>query len=164
MKKLLINLEKCSKCRECTAGCSYYHHPENRGVVRCLALAAQEHVCRRCEESPCVKSCPRKALEKRPDGMLNRHSMLCTSCKTCTLACPFGVIYPEIVDYTTSMCDNCIGRSDDATPPECVASCKHGALEWVEVKEDPSGNIHAVRNGSFYVRTVKWEKDGKENK
>jgi Fe-S-cluster-containing dehydrogenase component len=158
MKKLFIDLEKCYKCKKCTAGCSYYYHPENKGYVRCLALAGQEHVCRRCDDPPCVKSCPQEALEKRPDTMLNRYSLLCTSCKTCTIACPFGVIYPEIVEYKTTMCDYCFDRADDSTPPECVATCPEKALQWIEVAEDAAKEIYAVRNGQFFVHTIKWKK------
>jgi Fe-S-cluster-containing dehydrogenase component len=157
-KKLLIDLEKCYKCKRCEAKCSYYYHPGNKGFVRCLALATQEHVCRQCEESPCVKACPQKALEKRADGMLNRYSLRCTSCKTCTVACPFGVITPEVVDYTTSSCDLCVGRCDDEHPPKCALTCPHGAVQWVDVQEDAAKDIHAIRKGKYFVRTTKWKK------
>ncbi len=158
VKKLLINLEKCYACKECTARCSYHYHPENKGMLRCIALAVQEHVCRRCDEPPCVKSCPQQALEKRPDGMLNRYSLRCTSCKSCTIACPFGVIIPAIVEYKTTMCDYSEGRVADKEPV-CIASCPHKALEFVEVEEDPEKNIYAVRKGQFFVRTIKWQKE-----
>ena len=158
MKKLFIDLEVCYKCRQCTAGCSYYYHPENKGYVRCLALASQEHVCRKCDDPPCVKGCPQEALEKRPDGMLNRYSMLCTSCKTCTIACPFGTIYPRIIDYKTTKCDYCLDRADDMTPPICTTTCPKNALKWIEVTEDESKDIYAVRGGQFFVQTVKWKK------
>lgn len=158
MKKLFIDLEKCYTCKECKAGCSYYYHPGNEGYVRCLALAGQEHVCRRCDAPPCVKSCPQEALEKRADNMLNRYAFRCTSCKTCTVACPFGVIYPQIVEYKTTMCDYCMGRSDDHTPPECVATCPEKALDWIEVEENPEKDIYAVRGGQFFVHTVKWKR------
>lgn len=157
MKKLLIDLEKCYKCKECKAKCSYFHHPENDGYVRPIALAIQEHVCRRCEEPPCVAACPQEALEKREsDGRLERYSMRCTSCKTCTIACPFGVIFPQIVEYKTFMCDLCLDRCDDKTPPVCTKTCPENAIQWVEVKEDPKNNIYAVRDGQFFVRTVRW--------
>ena len=159
MKKLFIDLEKCYKCKNiCAAKCSYYFHPENNGYVRCIALGVQEHICRRCEEPPCVASCPQQALEKREiDGRLERYSMRCTSCKTCTVACPFGVIMPEIVDYKTDMCDYCFGRSDDNTAPICTNTCPEGALEWKETAEDQKNDIYAVRDGQFYVHAVKWK-------
>ena len=162
VKKLFIDLEICYKCRECTAKCSYYYHPENQGYVRCLALAAQEHVCRRCEDKPCVNACPWETLQKRPDGMLDRFSLRCTSCKTCTLACPFGTIYPEIVEYKTTMCDLCIGRDGNDNPPECTKTCPHNAIKYLEIEEDQKKDIYAVRNGQFLVHTVKWLKDENE--
>lgn len=159
MKRLLIDLELCSRCTDCTAQCSYYYHPAgHRGYIRCMALATQEHVCRRCDDPPCVKSCPRQALEKRADGMLNRYAMRCTSCKTCTTACPFGVISPEIVEYQTTMCDYCADRSNDTTPPLCVTSCPHGALQWTDAAEAPEKDIHAVRGGKFLTHAVTWKK------
>ncbi len=90
--------------------------------------------------------------------MLNRYAFRCTSCKTCTVACPFGVIYPQIVEYKTTMCDYCMGRSDDHTPPECVATCPEKALDWIEVEENPEKDIYAVRGGQFFVHTVKWKR------
>ena len=159
MKKLFIDLEKCYKCGKCEAKCSYYYHPENDGYVRLLALAAQEHVCRRCDNAPCVTSCPWEALEKREDGILDRYSMRCTSCKSCSVACPFGVIYPELVGYKTSQCDYCFDRSDEDTPPLCVTTCDQKAIEWREVEEDASKEIYAVRGGKYFVHTVKWKKE-----
>jgi len=161
MKKLFLDLEKCYKCKECTAKCSYYYHPGNKGCLRCLALAVQEHVCRRCEEPPCVNACPQKALEKRPDGMLNRYSMRCTSCRNCTIACPFGVIHPLIVEYKTTMCDYSKGRTSDEKPPVCVGTCPHGAVQFIEVEENPEKDIYAVRGGKFFVHVVKWQKEKK---
>jgi Fe-S-cluster-containing dehydrogenase component len=158
MKKLVIDIEKCYQCTDCVADCDYYYHPHNKGYVRCMALSAQEHVCRRCENAPCISACPREALEKDINGRLNRSSLRCTSCKSCTVACPFGVIYPQIVEYASTMCDYCADRCDDAHAPVCVKSCPHGALDWREVKEDPSTDIYAVRDGAFFVHTVKWKK------
>lgn len=158
MKKLLIDVEKCYQCRVCTAGCDYYYHPGNKGYVRCLALAAQEHVCRQCEEKPCVAACPREALEPDARGFLNRYSLRCSSCKSCTVACPFGVIYPQIVEYATTMCDYCADRCDDDHTPVCANTCPCGAIRWEDVREDPSASIYAVRNGAYYVHVRKWKK------
>ncbi|MFH1368174.1 MAG: 4Fe-4S dicluster domain-containing protein [Elusimicrobiota bacterium] len=159
MKKILIDLEICYNCKECKAACDYYYHPKNEGWVRLLALGAQELVCRRCDDPPCVKSCPQNALEFKPGGFLNRYSMRCTSCKTCTAACPFGVIYPDIVEYKTTMCDHCLDRAADDSPPVCTKTCPLNAIKWIEVEEDPLKDIYAVRNGLYYVHTIKWQKE-----
>ena len=122
MKRLFIDLEICYKCKECKADCSYFYHPENKGAVNLIEMASKMFICRKCEEAPCVNACPNEALEKKEDGTLMRHNMLCTGCQTCTLACPFGVAYPEIVPYKESHCDYCVGRTN-GKPPLCVETC-----------------------------------------
>jgi Fe-S-cluster-containing dehydrogenase component len=162
MKKILIDLEKCYNCdTKCTVKCSYHTNFGKDIFTRMVALGIQEHVCRRCDEPPCVNSCPQKALEKDAKGMLQRYSMRCTSCKTCTVACPFGVIIPEIVEYKTVGCDYCEGRCNDSTPPLCVKECHNHAFQWVEVNEDSAKDIYAVRDGKFFVHTVRWRGPGK---
>jgi len=163
MKKLVVDLEKCYSCRleKCEAGCSYFYHTSstgNNGIERSLAKACQYLVCRRCEEAFCIKSCPNKALERNSAGILERHSMLCTSCKSCAMACPFGTIYEEILPFKTSGCDWCEGRTSDDKPPYCVTTCKEGALSWEVVDaDDPRRNLYII-NEHLAVKTVVWEK------
>ncbi|MDI6757693.1 MAG: 4Fe-4S binding protein [Endomicrobiia bacterium] len=160
MKKLVVDIEKCYACAKCEAGCSYFYHsaPVNNGIERSMAKACQYLVCRRCEEASCIKSCPNKALERNPSGILERHSMLCTSCKSCAMACPFGVIYEDILPFKTSGCDWCAGRTSDDKPPFCVTTCPSRALSWAEVSaDDPLKNIY-VLNDYLAVHTVVWEK------
>ncbi|OYD16608.1 hypothetical protein CH333_02915, partial [candidate division WOR-3 bacterium JGI_Cruoil_03_44_89] len=65
-----------------------------------IELAVRRVICRHCEDAPCVSSCPHDAL-KKVDGDLKRSNFLCTGCKTCLIACPFGVNIDEIVEYKT---------------------------------------------------------------
>ena len=157
MKRLFIDLEICCRCRECTAGCSYFYHPENKGVITLLELATRMEVCRKCEQAPCVKACPNEALEKQPDGTVKRYSMRCTGCETCTLACPFGAIYPEIVPYLTSQCDYCLGKSNGGEP-ECVKSCPQKAVQYVEVEESKEKDIHLIGE-KLAVHAIPWRRE-----
>ena len=157
MKRLFIDLEICYKCKECVAECSYFYHPENNGVVSLLELVSKVEVCRRCEAAPCVEACVFDALEKQPDGSLKRYSMLCTGCQTCSLACPFGVIYPEIVPYITSQCDYCVGRCN-GNEPECVKTCPHNAIKYIEVEESKENDIYLVGE-HLAVHSIPWRKE-----
>ncbi len=154
--------------QEMTAGCSYFHHHTgplkeeivNNGFEKLLAYAAQYIICRRCEEPFCVNSCPNEALEKNEKGILQRYSMRCTSCKSCSVGCPFGTIYPEILPYKTSACDFCLDRSDDEHPPLCTQTCPQNALQFVEVEEAPDKNIYRIKE-RVYVHGIPWNKEAK---
>lgn len=168
MKRLYIDLEICYKCKECTAKCDYFYHPENKGITTLLEKATHILVCRKCEEAPCVKACPNEALEKQPDGSLKRYSMRCTGCKTCTLACPFGAIYPEVVPYLTSQCDHCLkGLKEGSHPvdgmgelPECVKICPEKAVQYIEVEESKEKDIYFIGN-NLAVHAIPWRKESK---
>ncbi|MCM8793918.1 MAG: 4Fe-4S binding protein, partial [Candidatus Omnitrophica bacterium] len=135
MKRLFIDLEICSKCPECVTKCDYFYHPHNKGITNLREFATFALVCRRCEDAPCVNSCYHQALEKQKDGILKRYRMRCTSCKSCSIACPFGVILPDFIPYLDSRCDFCIGIQENI--PECVKTCPYKAIELKEVEEKP---------------------------
>lgn len=157
MKRLFVDLEICRKCEECTAKCSYPYHPENKGVISLLEMVTAMEVCRKCEEAPCVAACPKEALEKQADGNLKRYSMRCIGCNTCTLACPFGTMYPEIIPYLGSQCDYCAGRLGDGEEPLCVKTCPEGAVKFIEVEESEEKNIHFVGD-NLAVHAIPWKK------
>ncbi|MCM8766030.1 MAG: hypothetical protein NC920_04215 [Candidatus Omnitrophica bacterium] len=160
--RLFIDLEVCSKCPECVVKCSYFYHPQNNGITNLREFATFVLVCRHCEDAPCVNSCYHQALEKQADGILKRYRMRCTSCKCCSIACPFGVILSDFIPYLDSRCDFCIGREDKI--PECVNSCPYKAVEFREVEEKPEENIFLIGD-KLAVKSRKWiEKDIKVRK
>lgn len=153
-KRLVIQLEVCRDCEECTATCSYPYHEANSGVARLLELVAQELACRRCEEPSCVVACPNEALEQQADGIIRRYNMRCTGCLSCSLACPFGNIIPAALQFRDSMCDFCAGRPDQT--PECVRSCP---LHAITIEEVPPGqpDVH-VLGENLAVKSILWQK------
>jgi len=155
MKCLLLDLEKCDSCPECVVKCSYIFHPQNNGITSIRELATFAVVCHRCEEAPCVNACYHKALKKDDAGILKRSSMLCTSCKTCSIACPFGVIFTDVLSYLGSKCDYCISKD-----PGCVSSCPKQALVVKEIeKESIEENIYLVSDSFAVTHTKKWHLD-----
>jgi len=139
--RLFIDLEKCSKCSECVVKCSYFYHPSNNGITSLRELATFSLICRQCEEAPCIKSCYHQALAKDEEGILRRSNFLCTSCKSCSIACPFGTILVDFLSFLDSKCDFCIERGK----PSCIESCPYGALEIREIKEEN------IEEGIFFV-------------
>lgn len=158
LRQLLVDLDICSKCDECGMLCSYIQHPANNGITSLRELAHFAMVCRRCDDAPCVASCPWEALELQNYNMLKRYMMRCTSCKSCSRSCPFGVIYPETIPFVISRCDLCLTRLKEEELPICLESCTHGGIRYGEFNEDPAGGIYKVSDNLFVRTSYKWER------
>ncbi|MBI5124141.1 MAG: 4Fe-4S dicluster domain-containing protein [Candidatus Omnitrophica bacterium] len=158
MKKLLIDLDVCSKCEECGMLCSYIRHPGNNGITSLREFAHFAVCCRRCDDAPCVSSCPWEALEMQPANILKRYMMRCTSCKSCSRACPFGVIYPETIPFVISRCDFCISRLKSDELPICLQSCTHGGIKYGEFEENKKEQIFKASDYLAIKTNYKWER------
>jgi Fe-S-cluster-containing dehydrogenase component len=105
--------ERCIDCRRCRDACRVG--------------------CRHCDEAPCVEACPEGAIGTREDnGVVLLDSSLCTGCRLCLSACPYGV--PQFgEDGKMKKCGGCINEIGSGSKlPSCVAVCSTGALmvEW----------------------------------
>ena len=156
MKRLFIDLDICSSCKECLVCCDYFYHPQNNGISSLREYATFATICRHCEEAPCVKSCYHNALERAPDGHIKRYKMRCTSCKSCSVACPFGIIFQDFIPYLDSGCDYCIGITGRL--PKCITSCPEKAIEIREVEEDFEKDIYFVGE-HLAVHSGKWSRE-----
>lgn len=165
MRKLIVEIDKCLDCPECPVECNYPYHvfTKNNGIEIIREQAAFALICRRCDEAPCVSACPTGALKK--DGsdytntpMVRRANMLCTGCHSCTLVCPFGVIYPEFIPYLVSKCDLCVKRVSEGERTLCVDTCPHGALN-LEDREPSKEYIPVYENVLAHItEKTLWER------
>jgi Fe-S-cluster-containing hydrogenase component 2 len=157
-KYLVIDLQKCDECRSCNITCSiscdYHDKPgeENPGLSGLRERATFALVCRRCNSASCIKACVFDALERRPDGVIQRHNLRCVSCKMCAHACPFGTIYTDMLSFYQANCDLCLDQID--TQPPCVASCPNGALEF-RMMDPAETDVHIV-DQRLAARTLRW--------
>ena len=159
MKRLLVDLDVCSKCDECGMLCSYIRHPDNNGITTLREFGHFAIVCRRCDDAPCVASCPWEALELvKENNMIKRHMMRCTSCKSCSMACPFGVIYPETIPLVIARCDYCLGRLKAEESPVCLQSCGHGGIRYGEFEENKEGGVFMASEHLLVKTNYKWDR------
>jgi len=160
--RLYIDLDKCTadECEKCVIDCSYVFHPRgsNTGTLSVIELATYALVCRRCDEPHCVKACPKEALEQleSSDRMLIRHTMRCVSCRSCSHACPYGTIYPEMVPALANICDYCLDRRD--TEPSCIGSCPYGALTMVRGDMELGEDTFLVGD-NLIVHSTHWNRE-----
>lgn len=156
-KRLIIDLNKCDECEACTVECTYLYRARatDHGVLTLRELATFAVVCRRCENPSCAAACRFEALERQEDGVMKRYNLRCVSCKCCTLACPFGTIYPDAVPFYVSTCDFCAGAA--VSEPPCVLSCRKKAITYGEPAEAAMKDLCEVSE-RLAVRGPKWDK------
>ena len=167
-RRLLIDLEVCDGCAACTARCAYFYrpHPEDHGIDTLRERGTFALLCRRCPEPTCVRACAFSALERQPDGTLQRHNLRCVSCKLCAHACPFGIIDPALLGFYETPCDFCV-RSLEATggpdQPPCVGSCGRSAVAYrtIAPSELAEGDLHLLGD-HLAVRARAWPHEAED--
>ena len=81
---------------------------------------------------PCLDSCLTGALRRDADsGIVVIQENSCIGCWTCTLFCPYGVIYPWPERKIALKCDRCLYMEI----PVCVDVCPTKALELIDVDQ-----------------------------
>ncbi len=92
--------------------------------------------CFHCEKPWCVSACPTGAMQKRPkDGIVFVDSSLCVGCKSCIMACPWGVPQWDKERGKVVKCDYCRDRIDQGLKPACVTKCTARALKFLTPEE-----------------------------
>jgi Fe-S-cluster-containing dehydrogenase component len=144
--------------------CEYLFHRTNPGPFSILEVAQFAVYCRQCKEAFCVAACPKEALERQENGTVKRYNMRCVGCKSCVLACPFGTLLPEIINYVTAKCDLCLNQlaDDPEYVPLCAKTAPAGTFTMMDIEaEDPAKQIFFAGE-HLAVRSPSWlRKEGR---
>jgi len=137
---LVLDLESCTRCDECSKACADSHGGQTRLVREGLRfenfLIATS--CRSCTDPYCLVGCPVNAIFREGDKeiVIEDH---CIGCGQCATNCPYGNItmvghkdgYRQegqekipVIRQRATTCDQC--KSIGGTP-RCVYSCPHDA-------------------------------------
>jgi CRP-like cAMP-binding protein/Fe-S-cluster-containing hydrogenase component 2 len=140
---LVLDLEKCTRCDECTKACADAHD----GVTRLIrdGLRFDKYLvassCRSCLDPYCMVGCPVGSIRRRHSREIIIEDW-CIGCGKCAENCPYGninmhpfptgetVTDPEtgarkaVVQQKATLCDLC---TDLDGHPSCVYACPHDA-------------------------------------
>ncbi|MCL5067150.1 MAG: 4Fe-4S dicluster domain-containing protein [Thaumarchaeota archaeon] len=152
---MLVDLSRCIGCDACTIACKQ-ENATPKGVLFARVLEKElpkrannkkvfiPILCNHCEDPPCLKSCPTRALYKREDGTVLVNADKCAGEGTCVGACPYGAMFlpddqsgyagDELTPFenltsnlrpnrTAMKCTFCYHRVNMGLEPACVITC-----------------------------------------
>jgi len=101
---MVIDLAKCIGCDACTVACKtentspgkIFYAPVYQTEVGKFPRVKRIFIpllCMHCEDPPCIKACPSKAIYKRPDGIVLVDENKCCGARACVAACPYGAMH-----------------------------------------------------------------------
>lgn len=156
-----VELDSCSGCKACVAGCHSLNGLDEEETWRdiglltggCEDLPWQQTVtsaCHHCADPGCLNGCPVLAYEKDPvTGIVSHLDDQCIGCSYCILKCPYDVPkYSERLGIVRK-CDMCQSRLAEGEAPACVQSCPTQAIKIVKVAIDLDGDRPRVDTSDF---------------
>jgi CRP-like cAMP-binding protein/Fe-S-cluster-containing hydrogenase component 2 len=147
---LVLDLEKCTRCDECTRACADSHDGVTRLVREGLRfdkwLVASS--CRSCLDPYCMVGCPVGSIRRRGTREIIIEDW-CIGCGKCAENCPYGNInmhgFEElqtdpanpsrqvaVVQQKATLCDLCAELDGQ---PSCVYACPHDAAHRMSGRE-----------------------------
>ncbi|MCW5942076.1 MAG: 4Fe-4S dicluster domain-containing protein [Fimbriimonadaceae bacterium] len=169
---MLVDLTRCIGCDACTLACKQENGtPMDVFFARVLNIEAGTFpnvkrvylpvLCNHCEDAPCLKGCPNKAIFRRPDGIVLIDQDRCRGTGACVAACPYGNVYlvrsdrwylnedeayerdyvkPRLNQNVARKCTYCAHRVDQSLDPACVVACPTTARIFGDL-EDPESPV-----------------------
>src|SRR5207244_3278222 len=145
---LVLDLEKCTRCDECTKACSDAHGGVTRLIREGLRfdqfLVASS--CRSCLDPYCMVGCPVDSIHRKNSREIIIEDW-CIGCGNCAKNCPYGNINMHdfvqdrddgtgkrvaVKQQKATMCDLCVTLDGQ---PSCVYACPHDAAHRMKGEE-----------------------------
>jgi Fe-S-cluster-containing dehydrogenase component/formate-dependent nitrite reductase membrane component NrfD len=161
----VIDHSRCIGCHACTVACKsengvplgsfrtwvkYTEEGSFPQVRRSFAVLR----CNQCSDAPCVTICPVRALEKRPDGIVDVDPAACIGCKGCMQGCPYDALYINETTGTAEKCHFCAHRTELGLAPSCAVVCPTEAILPGDF-DDPESVVSRMKSsGELTARKV----------
>jgi Fe-S-cluster-containing hydrogenase component 2 len=136
---------------------AYFRNGKNTNGLKTLReLAVFRFSCRKCEDAPCINVCPADALEKDGDGIIERHTALCVSCKSCVTICPFGTMMTDFFTHHRNR-NILFDLGDEQQAEKFIKACPEGTVSITDSDEAPEKNIYRL-NEKVLIRDYLYTK------
>lgn len=168
---MVMDLEKCIGCHACTVACKSENGvaiggsrtrvlEKEHGTYPDVSRFFLPMMCNHCEDAPCIKACPNKAIITKDNGLVDILKDKCTGYQLCANACPYGAIYlnpdtdpdENVEDYPSRMvlkadkCNFCEERLEEGLEPACSNTCPTDARIFGDLA-DPDSKVSKLVNG-----------------
>jgi carbon-monoxide dehydrogenase iron sulfur subunit len=135
MKRIIVDVDRCSGCRLCEAVCSFAHENVFGSSVSKITVVKEDVfgfdlpiTCWHCHRCLPMEICPSKALRRNSEGLIYANEEECIGCGKCVKACQVGAIKLHPERHTPLICDQCAGK------PLCVRKCPTKALVYSKTR------------------------------
>jgi len=123
----------------------FYQTANSNGLKSIRELAVFRFSCRKCEDAPCISVCPAEALERDKEGIINRHTNLCISCKSCVTICPFGTMMTDFFTHHRNK-DLFYDLNNKKELELFIDACPPGVASVTESDESSEENIYLLND------------------
>jgi Fe-S-cluster-containing hydrogenase component 2 len=154
-KKLLIDLLSLREMENIPAEAVLKQDKYSSSFKTIRELATFQFTCRHCENAPCIRICPAKALDKDQNGLINRAINLCIRCKSCIVVCPFGTMMDDLFDVKTSG-QRFIELVNDKDMEGFSGLFPDSIVSLVDREESPAENIYRL-NDRILIKEKIWQ-------
>jgi Fe-S-cluster-containing dehydrogenase component len=171
---MVIDITKCTGCYNCFLACrdefAGNEYPpyaaaqpmsgqnwirlieRERGQYPKVKVAYTPVTCMHCEEANCIKMAEKKAVYRRPDGIIIIDPRKAKGQKHLVNACPYRVIEWNEEKQVPQKCTFCAHLLDKGEKePRCVESCPTGALIFGDLDDPNSAVSRAMVSGETEI-------------
>ncbi len=140
---MVVDIDRCWGCRACQVACKREHgiSPDDFKPIEAFRLENKlgteircEYMpvlCQHCDDPACVKACPKQAISRTEEGLIEVDEPRCIGCGLCVKACPYGAVglkRDAAGKRNAVKCDLCAERRSRGYLTACEQHCLGGVF------------------------------------